>query len=444
MSHNPPQNGLEWKYELFDVMPTWTAEPDIHIARDIALLHLPAVAATYKIAFFAAGAFNKLYLIHPPDDSAAESFIMRVSLPVDPYFKTANEVATLNYVQKHTSIPVPRVIAYDASADNELGFEWILMSRLPGIALTSLWQSPEVSWEDRVQLTKTLAEYTRELTKFKSTLMGSLYPTNRPEFERVPWLKEAAPNIDFVPHPDDAEFVVGPVVTVPFFYGNRIQFAPNRGPFHTSSSYFFSLLGLHVASTVERKNIADADEDYDSDDVADIDDAKDAYQALLSLLPTFFPAAPEPESFVLFHDDLSTNNILIDPATHRITGVVDWECAALQPTWRAARVPQLLDGPDFDDGTPIPETAPPPDDKEEDEFRRERRDRIEQMLLRDVFYRELGGRPQGGTRERLFENKINQVEMRPSVVTRWAKGVIEGAEPFPTRGEGDFFFWPEH
>ena len=49
---------------------------------------------------------------------------MRVSLPVDPYFKTAGEVATLQFVKKNTSIPVPQIIPLDSSADNELmGFD---------------------------------------------------------------------------------------------------------------------------------------------------------------------------------------------------------------------------------------------------------------------------------------------------------------------------------
>lgn len=137
---NPPQHGLEWKYELFEFTPVWTVEPDMAVAKAIALRHLPLTTSIYVITFFSAGAFNKLSLLHPLNDAggALESFIMRVSLPVDPYFKTASEVATLQFVRKNTSIPVPQIIAFDSSADNELGFEWILMTKLPGIPLESL------------------------------------------------------------------------------------------------------------------------------------------------------------------------------------------------------------------------------------------------------------------------------------------------------------------
>src|ERR1700755_483729 len=101
MSSRPPQHGLEWTYELFDVIPSWTVQPDMAVAKAIAVRHLPVTTSSYEIRSFSAGAFNKLFLLHPLDDvsGALESFIMRISLPVDPYFKTASEVATLQFVK---------------------------------------------------------------------------------------------------------------------------------------------------------------------------------------------------------------------------------------------------------------------------------------------------------------------------------------------------------
>jgi hypothetical protein len=95
-------------------------EPDISVVRTIAEPCLP-LGMHYAASTFAAGAFNKLYLpshhnnIHP-------SFILRVILPVDLYFKTASEVAMFKYLSHHTTIPVPQLVAYNTSADNELGF----------------------------------------------------------------------------------------------------------------------------------------------------------------------------------------------------------------------------------------------------------------------------------------------------------------------------------
>ena len=432
MSPNPPQHGLEWKYELFDVIPSWAVEPDMAVAKAIAVRHLPVATSGYEIRFFSAGAFNKLFLLHPLDNagSTLESYIMLVGLPVDPYFKTASEVATLQFVGKNTSVPVPRVIAFDSSADNELGFEWILKTRLPGVPLKSLWESPELVWESRVQLTKMLAGYVKQLTSFKFPFMGNLYPASRPEFERVAWLKHLSSETRFVPLPDDGEFAIGPVATIPFFYGDRLRLQNGRGAFETSSSYLSSLLHLHISSTTNRKNAVSTNDEYDEDDISEFEDAISAYEALLSVLPIFFPPeASGAETFSLFHDDLSSDNILVDPTTHRITGITNWECVSLQPSWEvAARVPQLLEGPEVEDGSPIPDAAPAPGaGGAADEFHRELRERHEQMLLRRIYYEEMGGRPKHGSRERLFESKLQQVDVRPTAVRNWANGVLHEA-----------------
>ena len=436
MSPNPPQHGLEWKYELFDVIPSWTVEPDMAVAKAIALRHLPVTPSSYDIRFFSAGAFNKLFLLYPLGDagSTLESYIMRVSLPVDPYFKTASEVATLQFVRKNTSIPVPRVIAFDSSADNELGFEWILKTKLSGVPLKSLWESPKLVWESRVQLTKTLAGYVKQLTSFKFSLMGNLYPSSRPEFERIAWLKHLLSETRFVPLPNDAEFAIGPVATIPFFYGDRLHLQNGRGAFETSSGYLTSLLHLHISSTTNRKNAVRTDDECDDkDDISEFEDAIAAYQSLLSVLPIFFPPeARDAETFSLFHDDLSPDKILVDPTTHHITGITDWECVSLQPSWEAAaRVPQLLEGPEVEDGSPIPDAAPATEmgGGGADELHKELRERHEQMLLRRIYCDEMGGghTHASGSRERLFESKLQQVDVRPTAVINWANGVLHEA-----------------
>jgi hypothetical protein len=96
-----------------------------------------------------------------------------------------------------------------------------------------------------------------------------------------------------------------------------------------------------------------------------------------------------------------------------------------------------------DEGSPIPAAASP-HDEDADDFHKELRDRLEQMLLRRVFNEELAGKPEYGSWERLFENKMYQVELRPIAVRRWVNRVRQGSDPFPTKTEGDPYFWPEH
>ncbi|KAJ5749593.1 hypothetical protein N7533_006621 [Penicillium manginii] len=57
---------------------------------------------------------------------------MRISLPDEPIRKTQSEVATVKWIQRVTEIPTLRIIAYDATRETEIGFEWILMTEIPG------------------------------------------------------------------------------------------------------------------------------------------------------------------------------------------------------------------------------------------------------------------------------------------------------------------------
>ena len=102
---NPPEDGLLLKYGLCDVILNWTVEPDAAVADATALHHsqlpLPSrvtTRITRSYSFPLSGALNKLFLSPPVDNvtiMALESFMMRVSLPIDPYFRTASEVAVI-------------------------------------------------------------------------------------------------------------------------------------------------------------------------------------------------------------------------------------------------------------------------------------------------------------------------------------------------------------
>ena len=61
-----------------------------------------------------------------------------------------------------------------------------------------------------------------------------------------------------------------------------------------------------------------------------------------------------------------------------------------------------------------------------------------------IFYEEVGGKPDHGSRERLFDIKIQEAEYWPTMARNWVNRVQEGLDPFPTKTEADLFFWPEH
>ncbi|KAK3933587.1 hypothetical protein QBC46DRAFT_111635 [Diplogelasinospora grovesii] len=118
--------GLEWVPKTFGLEPAWTLEPNLEAAKQIVKSRLNRDSVT--LSFLAQGAFNKLYDV--TSDKDTETLVLRIALPVDPRYKTLSEVATLDWMLHNTNMPVPVVVACEASRTNPVGFEWILMTKL--------------------------------------------------------------------------------------------------------------------------------------------------------------------------------------------------------------------------------------------------------------------------------------------------------------------------
>ncbi|PNH51033.1 hypothetical protein VD0003_g6189 [Verticillium dahliae] len=116
-----------------------------------------------------------------------------------------------------------------------------------------------------------------------------------------------------------------------------------RGPFKTTRDW--TQVRLMLSSRESHGKIAkySAQSEMGSDDEDDLHDAQqtlDIIKKLQPLVDVVFPPAqdPEPEATMLFHDDLSLHNILVD-RDGNLTGVVDWEktfleeMASLEPGW---------------------------------------------------------------------------------------------------------------
>jgi hypothetical protein len=118
MNHSDgPREGLEWGDEGFDLRPRWTRQPQLDAVTQVCR-RVPGLAPEdhCSVTFYAEGAFNKVYLVESPSGKS----LLRVSLPVDPAYKTRGEATTLRWICRKTQVPVPTVIAFDASRDNEI------------------------------------------------------------------------------------------------------------------------------------------------------------------------------------------------------------------------------------------------------------------------------------------------------------------------------------
>jgi len=146
-----PESRLRWTWSG-PKTPIWPTEPDCAAIIRLAGSALACNPDLLNVQFFAQGAVNKLFEVrHKPTDSADKSppvYLFRVSVPVDPFYKTESEVATLKYLGSNTEIPVATVIAWDSSSKNELGYEWILLEKVPGVGLGQVWR--KIPWNEKL------------------------------------------------------------------------------------------------------------------------------------------------------------------------------------------------------------------------------------------------------------------------------------------------------
>jgi hypothetical protein len=70
------------------------------------------------------------------------------------------------------------------------------------------------------------------------------------------------------------------------------------------------------------------------------------YDKVLEVYDVVRPLYPTPahlHTFHFAHGDLSAVNILIDPKTGGVTGIVDWEMSGFRPAWLSATAPAWFD-----------------------------------------------------------------------------------------------------
>ncbi|KAH7305448.1 phosphotransferase enzyme family-domain-containing protein [Stachybotrys elegans] len=308
------RDGVVWDDSGFECEPRWTSEPSLEAIKTVCQRTLQIEPDDCSVSFLAQGAFNKIFTVH---DGQQHKSVMRVSLPVEPGDKTSGEVATLRWLEKSSSIPIPKVIAFDDARGSEIGFEWILMQLVPGTSASRPWR--KLSMDTKAALVQKIASHHANMF-------------NTSTFRGIGTLKQhtAATGVQWEP---------GKMVSRLFFWGDHWKYDIPRGPFRSSHDWLKSFISIIL---LDQKKAMD-----DAEDEEDRDDAEYNFrvaQALGDLLPKVFPSIQDPpERTVVWHDDLSLENIMVDQ-DGSLTGVIDWECVSAVPLWVATQMPKFLRG----------------------------------------------------------------------------------------------------
>ncbi|KAK4184238.1 phosphotransferase enzyme family-domain-containing protein [Podospora australis] len=325
---NRNRDGLVWVDDNgLGPVARWTRQPDIGAIERVVrrTLKLSSVAAdndkdVCDVQFHANGEYSKLYSVSVRKE---KKYILRVSLPVDPQNKTRGEVFTLGVLRQNTDIPVPKVIAYDDTQSNEIAFEWVLMEMMPGKLAHARWR--KMSFNQKEMLAKRVADFHAQLFRCGNYGQG---------FRSIGTLRSP-------PGPTAGRETVepGPIVDSVFFSGPRFTYPVPRGPFSCSHDWLRAYLNLIISehSTALAKATSQNDKEH-------AEMILGLARKLLRMVHKIFPSLMHPaEQTILWHDDLSLKNILVDDGG-RITGVIGWECVSALPRWMAFQVPAFLRG----------------------------------------------------------------------------------------------------
>ena len=433
------RNRLKYTGACFGREPVWPRDPDVAVIRSIAKKHLlPFLPphfddSLFHVLFFAQGGFNKIYRLSY--DTHPKSYIFRVALPLDPFYKVESEAATLTFLRTHTSIPVASVVSWDSNWDTDLGFEWILTEMIDGVTLDSVWR--EIPWEQKLALNQKVAKLIAQLRKHNFNAIGSLYfdsalrngarqcavppgttSTNTSERENPFEPVERNVSEQKLPPPEAGEivpenlklatksefegvargtesaegFAIGHMFDQIFINEARLYLPAERGPFRSSLEWKQAAVKIQLEFINKWLAVAGSGHDdysfpHDSDLEEEAPGMKDTCHRMLKALPEIFKDEEEDRNFVLHHHDLSARNILVDPQTCKITGILDWEMTCIVPEWKAAIEPKYLQYIEFeweaDDKEPPP--MPPSWDEDKHQHEIEARDRWDFKLLRAHF-----------------------------------------------------------
>ncbi|KAF2096736.1 kinase-like protein [Rhizodiscina lignyota] len=331
-----PQRGLVWEEGLLHYEPNWSEETDISTIRAICRRTLALPESECQVELYSEGGFNKLYKVI----SAQGTFMMRVALPVDPKHKTLSGIATMEFARRNSKCPVPRVVAYDASADNELGFEWILMEFIPGKPLYDVWWT--IPWSTKEKLVKQLALYAAQLYAVRFDAIGSLFlGDSAPEDSTLVAQNEVTViSVSSKVQQSTSALFLGRTVDRHFFWHRNIHQEVHREPFNRISEWLLARLQLSEIET--RRWMA---EEEDDPDLKLGNKILHAIERLRLNLPMVFPNDQVSVCTVVVHSDLSAANILVD-GEGNLKAVIDWEFSSAVPYWAAVRIPKFINDVD--------------------------------------------------------------------------------------------------
>lgn len=300
-----------------------------------------------KVEKFAEGQFNKVFLMTTEDGKEVIAKVPQPNLEL-PYYTTASEVATMDYLRNFLGIPVPKIYAWSSNASkSSVGAEYIIMEKAPGVQLAHVW--PKMPGDQRCKIVKQIVQFEKKLVTSEFPGIGSLYYAESLD-EGARLLMPKGQQLGTVPGSE--AFVIGPTTDQRLWEEGRSQIVCDRGPWSCIEDYLIAL-GLNDVGYVRSGKIPPSPGIFGGSILYQPSVAKklSVLQDYLKIARYLPPKDQSVTAAVLWHDDLHAGNIFVDPDDpSTILCIIDWQSSHISPLFRHAIRPEILD---FDGPKPL-------------------------------------------------------------------------------------------
>ncbi|KAI4253773.1 MAG: hypothetical protein L6R42_007457 [Xanthoria sp. 1 TBL-2021] len=257
-----------------------------------------------------------------------------------PELTTNSEVATIEYLQSNTAVPIPKILDWSDDRSNPIGSEYIIMEHAKGVQLHQRW--PTMDSVQKIQCIKAIGMKIQQIAALNFPAYGSLYSAT---------VKVKFPlNIPLTPG-----FCIGPCCKT----------RPNRGPWSDLQAYCDGLVDTGISRIPPQGTSPRTSSELITTHIDLLSYCRQILHKLASDARVIAAAAP-----TLHHADLNKRNIFVlddDPTV--IADIIDWQSSSIEPAFEyadetpdfaALPEPELLDAEFSDaarDHQPNDETA---------------------------------------------------------------------------------------
>lgn len=278
------------------------------------------------------GGYNLIRFLHL-HDSQNTTLIARVPLRDEEGLDTSipkrieSEVATMEYAERYTNIPLPHVCHYSVDAGGDVRSPYILMTKVEGTPLASVWD--DMDDEKRRIVLRQVIGVLLELWSHRFDKVGALFKRPERGGGKDPWYIESS------------TVLKNPTDTIECQYNLLTTSFPHAADYWLAYSNAYLRNECETRFGYKAKEYSYAHGWF-----------------MRSLVPALFDPSNDAHGHPLTHGDFHSQNIMFtDLDTHpRLSAVIDWEFSGTEYVSTFGQYPFfIVDHPWWDEDHPLRE-----------------------------------------------------------------------------------------